>query len=127
MSGHMLYRLAPGFHYWVEAWIDGQGWTPFDFLTWDLSRGGRDADWRAAFVGRIDYRMVTQRFPLAFTGPMSVRFPQAWHLLNAPSQGGMTIRFAGLNGRLIYSDHVTAELHAKPRDAATADHDLGSA
>jgi len=121
MSGHMLYRLAPGFHYWAEVWIDGQGWTPFDFLTWDLSHGGRDAAWRTAFVGRIDYRMVTQCFPLAFTGPMSVRFPLAWHLLNAPSAEGMEIRFNELDGQLIYCDHVTAEKHADPRGNSAAE------
>jgi Transglutaminase-like superfamily len=71
MSGHMLYRLAPGFHYWAEVWIDGQGWTPFDFLTWDLSRGGRDAAWRAAFAGRIDYRMVTQSDERSFSAGLA--------------------------------------------------------
>ena len=111
MSGYMLYRLAPGFHYWTEVWIDGQGWIPFDFLTWDLSQGGRDAAWRAAFAGSIDYRMVTQCFPLEFTGPMSVRFPQAWHLLNAPSADGMEIRFTELDGQLIYCDRITAARH----------------
>lgn len=112
LSGHMLYRLAPGFHYWAEAWIDGQGWTPFDFLNWDLSRGGRDADWRNCFVGAIDYRMVTQCFPLAFTGPMSVRFPSAWHLVNAPCSGGMKINFTELGGKLIYCDRITSQRHA---------------
>jgi hypothetical protein len=107
LSGHMLYRLAPGFHYWAEAWIDGQGWMPFDFLTWDLSKAGRDAAWRDFFAGNIDYRMVTQCFPVNFTGPMSVRFPASWHLLNAPCQSGMDITFTDLDGRLIYRDRVT--------------------
>jgi hypothetical protein len=111
LSGHMLYRLAPGFHYWAEAWIDGQGWTPFDFLNWDLSKGGRDAAWRNCFIGSIDYRMVTQCFPLTFTGPMSVRFPAAWHLINAPSSGGMQINFTELGGKLIYCDRVMSQKH----------------
>lgn len=108
LSGHMLYRLAPGFHYWAEVWIDELGWTPFDLLTWDLSKGGRDLAWRNCFVGKIDYRMVTQCFPLAFTGPMSVRFPPAWHLINAPFDGGMEINFTELDGKLIYCDRVTS-------------------
>jgi hypothetical protein len=112
MSGHMLYRLAPGFHYWAEVWIDEQGWTPFDFLNWDLSLGGRDADWRNCFVGAIDYRMVTQCFPLAFTGPMSVRFPSAWHLINAPCRGGMEINFTELSGKLIYCDRIASQRQA---------------
>jgi len=109
LSGHMLYRLAPGFHYWSEVWIDELGWTPFDLLTWDLSKGGRDTTWRNCFVGQIDYRMVTQCFPLAFTGPMSVRFPPAWHLINAPIDGGMEINFTALDNKLIYCDRVTSQ------------------
>jgi hypothetical protein len=109
LSGHMLYRLAPGFHYWAEVWIDGQGWTPFDFLTWDLSKAGRDPAWRNHFVGNIDCRMVTQCFPVLFTGPMSIRFPASWHLLNAPCPNGMDIAFVDLDGRLIYRDRVTCQ------------------
>jgi hypothetical protein len=112
LSGHMLYRLAPGFHYWAEIWIDEKGWIPFDFLTWDLSMAGRDAAWRGFFAGAIDYRMVTQCFPLAFTGPMSVRFPATWHLVNAPCSGGMDINFTGLDGRLIYCDRVKSRRHS---------------
>jgi hypothetical protein len=110
LSGHMMYRLAPGFHYWAEAWIDGLGWVPFDFLTWDLSRAGRDESWRNSFVGTVDYRLVTQCFPLTFTGPMSVRFPPSWHLVNAPFAKGMDIRFTELGGKLIYRDRISCQL-----------------
>jgi hypothetical protein len=107
MSGHVLYRLASGFHYWTEVWIEGQGWTPFDLLSWDLSEAGRNSTWRDYFAGHIDYRMVTQCMPLAFTGPMSVRFPAAWHLITTPSSTGMETCFSELDGSLIYSDHVS--------------------
>jgi hypothetical protein len=107
VSGQMLYRLGPGFHYWAEVWIADRGWLPFDFLCWDLSEGGRDARWRDYFAGRVDCRMVTQCLPLSFTGPMSVRFPAAWHLLNAPTSQGMRITFSELSGGLIYSDDVS--------------------
>jgi Transglutaminase-like superfamily len=106
MSGYMLYEVAPGFHYWSEIWIADRGWLPFDFLSWDLSEGGRDKEWKARFAGQVEYRMVTQCFPLRFTGPMSVRFPPAWHLVNAPAKGGMKITFTNLEGNLIYSDQV---------------------
>jgi hypothetical protein len=109
MSGQMLYQLAPGFHYWAEVWMPDRGWLPFDLLSWDLSEGGRDKAWREYFAGKIDYRMVTQCLPLAFTGPMSVRFPAAWHLTNAPSQDGMKINFTELDGHLIYSDEVAVK------------------
>jgi hypothetical protein len=107
VSGQMLYRLGPGFHYWAEVWIPDRGWLPFDFLCWDLSEGGRDTRWREYFAGRVDCRMVTQCLPLSFTGPMSIRFPAAWHLLNAPTPQGMRITFSELNGALIYSDDVS--------------------
>jgi Transglutaminase-like superfamily len=110
LSGHMMYRLAPGFHYWTEIWIDGLGWVPFDFLTWDLSKAGRDEGWRHSFVGTVDYRLVTQCFPLTFTGPMSIRFPPSWHLVNAPFGKGMEIRFTELSGKLIYCDRITCQL-----------------
>lgn len=106
VSGHMLYRLGPGFHYWAEVWVPDRGWLPFDFLCWDLSEGGRDAPWREHFAGRVDCRMITQCLPLSFTGPMSIRFPSAWHLLNAPMPEGMRITFSELNGALIYSDEL---------------------
>jgi len=112
LSGHVMYRLAPGFHYWAEVWIDGQGWLPFDFLTWDLSKAGTDLPWRNSFAGTVDYRLVTQCFPLVFTGPMSVRFPPEWHLVNAPFGRGMEIRFTELEGKLIYSDRITCTLLA---------------
>jgi transglutaminase-like putative cysteine protease len=105
-SGYMLYDLAPGYHYWSEIWQDGRGWLPFDLLCWDLSGGGRDIPWRTHFAGAVDYRMVTQCLPLSFTGPMSIRFPPAWHLLNAPLDRGMTVHFIALDGEPIYSDQV---------------------
>jgi hypothetical protein len=113
LSGYVLYKQAPGFHYWAEIWIPGQGWLPFDFLSWDLSVGGRDQYWRNYFVGKSEYRMVTQCFPLAFTGPMSVRFPQAWNLTNAPADTGMQIAFTELGGNLIYRDRTSLQRLSK--------------
>jgi hypothetical protein len=106
VSGDMLYDVAPGPHYWAEIWQDGMGWLPFDLLSWDLSAGGNDSSWRTHFAGSMDYRMVTQCFPLDFTGSMTVRFPAAWHLLTAPIEGGMAIRFADLAGEEIYTDEI---------------------
>jgi len=107
ISGHLLYPLAPTNHYWAEAWIDGQGWLPFDFLCWDLSAGGRDLHWRDYFAGSIDYRMVTQCLPKSFTGSIGVRLPAAWHMLQVRSGKGIDISLVGLDGRLAYRDRVT--------------------
>jgi hypothetical protein len=108
VGGHLLYRLAPTNHFWPEVWIDGQGWRPYDLLSWDLSQGGRDPDWRDRFAGQVDARIVTQRFPLAFTGPMSVRFPAAWQMVQSRSKdGGIDVGYRDVEqGSLIYNDHV---------------------
>jgi hypothetical protein len=106
ISGHFLYRLLPTQHYWAEAWLDGRGWLPFDLSCWDLSAGGRDPKWRDHFAGSIDYRMVTQCFPRAFTGSMSVPLPPVWHVLQAPCHQGVEISMVGLDGRLSYRDRI---------------------
>ena len=109
IGGHVLYRLAPTNHYWAEAWIEGRGWLPFDFLCWDLSAGGRDPAWRDHFAGSIDYRMVTQCLPNDFTGSMSVRLPSAWHMLQARAGEGVEIEMVGLDGSLAYRDRVSVQ------------------
>lgn len=106
VSGNALYRLAPTNHFWAEAWIDGCGWVPFDFASWGLSLGGVDPAWREHFFGKTDVRLVTQILPLIFTGPMSTRFPPAWHMVQTGIPGGVSIQFLELDGRLIYEDSV---------------------
>lgn len=106
LSGHLLYALAPTNHFWAEVWIAGRGWMPFDLASWGLSLGGRDAAWRTRFFGQVDFRMATQILPLAFTGPMSVRFPAAWQMVQTRAERGISIEFLDLEGRRIYADLV---------------------
>jgi hypothetical protein len=101
-----LYQFTPTFHYWAEVWIEGRGWVPFDFLCWDLSQGGQENRWRDYFRGQLDYRMVTQCMPLIFTGPMSTKFPPAWHMIATRAGDGVEVCFQELGGRLIYRDRV---------------------
>lgn len=111
VSGYCLYRVQPISHYWSEIWLDGAGWCPFDVIAWDLSRGGQDRAWRDAFAGRIDYRLVTQCFPLVFTGPMSLRFPPAWHMLQVAAGGGIDTAYTDAgDGALIWRDHAAVEI-----------------
>lgn len=93
VSGYQLYAPIPALHYWTEVWREGRGWAPYDLTAWDLSRAGRDADWREIFVGKVDYRMVTERLPRLFTGQSSVRLPPAWHMLTRPLEDGCEIAF----------------------------------
>jgi protein-glutamine gamma-glutamyltransferase len=41
MTGWQLVRASDA-HSWVEAWIDGRGWTTFDPTPYDTSRSGRE-------------------------------------------------------------------------------------
>jgi hypothetical protein len=120
VSGHCLYRLQPISHYWAEVWLDEAGWCPFDVMCWDLSKGGQDRVWQEAFAGLMDYRFVTQRFPLAFTGPMSLRFPQDWHMVQVASDsGGVDTAYTNAEGgSLIYRDHTEVEDLGPVLDAA---------
>ena len=108
ISGHVLYPLTPYYHFWVEIWIDGAGWRPFDLLSSDLSAGGRDKNWRNCFAGAVDYRMKTQCLPRYFVGPMSLHWPSRWRMLMNLNPDGLHISYDDIaNGELIYSDDVS--------------------
>jgi hypothetical protein len=106
IGGYLLFRVAPMKHYWAEAWIEGQGWTPLDFMGWDLSLGGRDVGWRDRFFGRLDYRLICERMPREFTGPLGVPVPEAWYMLQSARKGGSENSFMDVSGKLIYSDTI---------------------
>jgi hypothetical protein len=107
IGGHVLYRRAPTNHYWVEVWLEEKGWTPFDFLSWDLSLGGRDLQWRDHFYGQIDNRMVTQVLPFEFTGAVGVALPNVWHILQTVKGSGVAISLGAVNTEPLYSDIVS--------------------
>ena len=65
------------------------------------------SDWRDHFCGRIDDRMITQLFPLEFTGSLGVAMPNAWHIIQTAKDDGVEISFVGLDDRPIYSDFVS--------------------
>lgn len=106
VGGNFLYRNSPTNHYWAEAWLDNSGWTPFDFLSWDLSNGGEDATWRDHFYGRTDARLVTECLPQSFVGAIGVGVPPAWHILRTKRDEGVDIQLFDLNGTFIYRDTV---------------------
>jgi hypothetical protein len=107
VHGYFLYHRAPTNHCWAEVWFDETGWTPFDFLSWDLSLGGRDAQWRDRFYGDLDDRMVTQILPFDFTGALGVPVPEAWHHLQTAKQTGVEICLAAVTGEPVYVDFVS--------------------
>lgn len=107
LSGFYLYKACPSNHFWTEAWIDGQGWTPFDFVCWELSGGGRDPAWRDHFFGRIDCRLTNQCLPLDFTGAVGVKIPAAWHIVQSAQPGGVALDLLDIAGTLVYRDLVS--------------------
>jgi hypothetical protein len=108
VGGHLLYPLAPTNHFWTEIWFEGEGWRSYDLLCWDLSAAGRDAAWRDRFAGAVDARLVTQRLPLAFTGPMSVRFPAAWQMTQASFGEGIAVTYRDVeDGSLIFRETIS--------------------
>jgi transglutaminase-like putative cysteine protease len=106
LGGFYLYRTFSTNHYWAEAWIDGQGWMPFDFSCWDLSRGGQDPAWRDYFFGRIDCRLTNQCLPLDFTGAVGVKIPAAWHIQQSAQPVGVAVGLFDVEGKLVYRDFV---------------------
>ncbi|PNG24716.1 transglutaminase-like domain-containing protein [Methylocella silvestris] len=110
IGGYVLYPRAPTNHFWAEAWIGGRGWTPFDLLSWDLSRGGRDADWSDRFFGCIDARMVVERLPLEFTGAIGAKIPAVWRVLQTPADSGVRIDLEGLDGVRVTRDEIGVRL-----------------
>lgn len=107
-GGYLLYEVAPTQHYWVDVWMDDRGWTPFDLLAWDLSTAGQDSRWRDVFAGHLDHRMLTQRMPRIFTGPMSVRLPPAWHMVSQITEDGAATEFSDIaSGTFIYEDALS--------------------
>ncbi|WP_323991523.1 transglutaminase-like domain-containing protein [Nguyenibacter sp. L1] len=106
VSGYFLYRRSPTLHYWAEIWLDGQGWASFDFMSWDLSKGGQDSAWRDHFFARIDTRMITQCLPLAFTGAIGITIPPVWRILQTTQDDGVEIDMIDQDGLSVYKDHV---------------------
>jgi hypothetical protein len=114
LSGYALDEETPYFHYWMEAFIDGRGWTPLDTISWHLSRGGRDPLWADYLFGEVNYRMTTERLPHLFNGAGAIRFPAAVLRLGCIRDGGLEQGYYDADtGALVYADHV-AVLESRP-------------
>ncbi|MFI4933643.1 MAG: transglutaminase family protein [Caulobacterales bacterium] len=110
VTGYMLHLTAPAFHTWMEAWIEGRGWVPLDLACWELALGGRDADWRDYYFGRLDHRMVVERLPRLFSGPGAVRLPPAWRLLVSQEARAGIATFEDVDtGALVYRERIEVE------------------
>ncbi len=107
VTGRFLYPLNASDHTWTEVWSDDEGWRPIDLAGWDLAAGDRDAEWRDAFIGKLERRMVTERPPRRVMGPVGLRSPPAVRVLQAAADGGLRIsRVDASSGRTLYVDQV---------------------
>jgi len=109
VTGYFLHETSPSFHTWLEAWIPGIGWMPFDLIGWDLApRGGNgDDEWRDYFFGQLDHRMTVERPPRLFGGTGTVRLPPAWHMLITQQGLGCAVEFLDVEaGRLVYRENI---------------------
>jgi hypothetical protein len=110
VTGYMLHVTAPCFHTWLEVWIDGHGWLPFDLMCWDLSAGGRDEGWRNYYFDHIDHRMVVERPPHLFSGLGTVRLPATWHMLISQTDRGSAVVFEDVDtGTVAYRENIDVE------------------
>ena len=110
VGGYGLYSAASGAHNWIEIWLGGSGWTPFDLTSLELGQCGGGRGWRNRFLGQLDHRMVVERLPRQFAGPGSLRLPPAWHLLARREAAGVIHDLVdAASGALIYSESVSVE------------------
>ena len=113
VSGFVPYPTAPCFHYWLDVWIEGRGWTSLDLLGWDLSGGGQDAAWRDHYLGEVDYRMKTECLPRIFNSGVHARFPKVWHSRSRLTDDGTEVAFHDTaTGALIYRDRIAVAVEA---------------
>ena len=110
VGGYGLYSAASGAHNWIEIWLEGSGWVPFDLTSLELGQGEGGHNWRELFLGRLDHRMVVERLPRQFAGPGSLRLPSAWHLLARRSGEGVVHDLLdAVTGESVYSETILVE------------------
>jgi hypothetical protein len=107
VSGYTLNPILPTTHTWLEVWLAGRGWAPFDLYSIELCGGDRGNAWRHYFFGQIDHRLVVERPPLLFSGSGAVRLPTSWLMVSSLSAPGVRTDFENLDtGALVYTERV---------------------
>ena len=107
-GGILLYPSIGYFHYWAEVLIPPYGWVPMDPTSWSLAAGeGGKGYWAGFFRGRIDYRLKTECLPNIVTGPVGVRFPPEWYLVQTFEDGQTQIAYYDrASGALLFRDRL---------------------
>ena len=109
VGGYFLYASSPTNHYWCEVLLPPHGWVPLDLACWEMAAGDPDEPWARRFLGRIDYRIVTERLPRQFTGRRGLSVPADLVILQAPTARGARVSVYGVDPHaLVYADRVEA-------------------
>jgi len=107
-GGILLYSSIGYFHYWAEVLIPPYGWVPMDPTSWSLAAGeGGKGYWAGFFRGRIDYRLKTECLPTLVTGPVGIRFPLEWYVVQTFEHGQTQIAYYDRSsGALLFRDRL---------------------
>jgi transglutaminase-like putative cysteine protease len=107
-----LYSAISFFHYWAEVLIPPFGWIPMDSTSWSLAAGeGSTSPWAGFFRGRIDYRLRMECWPKAVTGPIGIKYPAEWYLVQTFERGETVATYHEVpTGRWLYRDRLQVTL-----------------
>jgi transglutaminase-like putative cysteine protease len=107
-GGISLYPAVSFLHYWAEVLIPPYGWVPMDTISWNLAAGeGSKGTWANFFRGRVDYRLKTECLPTIVTGPIGIRFPAEWYLVQTFEDGQLQIAYYDRSsGALLFRDRL---------------------
>lgn len=101
VGGLHLFRYCPASHWWSEVFVGGD-WVPVDLESWILGGGEPGDPWSRAWLGELDYRLVTERPPSSLSLGSGVRFTNDWHMESAITDDG--------SGQTTYVDARTGAL-----------------
>jgi transglutaminase-like putative cysteine protease len=116
VGGVCLYSAIGFSHYWAEVLIPPFGWVPMDTTSWSLAAGeGSASPWAMFFRGRIDYRLRMECWPKVVTGPIGIKYPAEWYLVQTFERGETVVTYHEVpTGRWLYRDRLRVKLAPAP-------------
>jgi hypothetical protein len=108
VGGYNVYSVLLAYHYWCEVLVEPYGWLPCDLWpSWVRSDGQRaDTAWSDYFLGRIDPRLVVERFPRQHL-LLSPSLPRAFYVQQRSLGRGTEHAFHDLvDGTMAYRDRL---------------------
>lgn len=109
VGGFQLFAYGSANHWWCEVFV-GREWVPIDYGSWVLGGGDLRDPWSRAWLGALDYRLITERPPSALRLGPGVRFPNHWHFeadLASDEGAGRVTYLDARTGALLYRETVS--------------------